>query len=503
MSASGGVSVQKRLSDQRARLLALDYHDPFTAESLALVERLFEDLVTTTESYEDLQQREDQTAADLALSRAQLFPLKKENARLLRDNNLLHLKVIKAAEDASGAERSSLLLEKRAEAEREESRCLGAQKDLRISELEAQQVDQLRTSLAGALDGAAATQEDLAGGGAGRATARRRSRVQGLNGLDREMEVSSPMLPLSSREGGGRGGVRSSSGRRREDDGGMGMGPEDEQRLSDVVETLRARLEEASQSLSGMEEERARLEKQVESREEEITRLGRQTGSDTNIEKVTLAHAYEANQRIVDQLNDQVDFLNRQLANREAQLAEAREETSKRGKAEPMTTPAELEVTRLQTLARTLEKDNARLSRRTAELETTASANSSGKGEGEEDGWEVVGEGEHDRARLEETLAETKQDLDKAAAAASEATADAETLRQRVASVQGEVARLQGEAETRTESLERLSREREELLERLKTSANDLESAEGEAASGVARERKAERQRGEEARRSR
>lgn len=50
-------SVQKRISDQRARLLALDYHDPFTAESLALVERLFEDLVTTTESYEDLQQR--------------------------------------------------------------------------------------------------------------------------------------------------------------------------------------------------------------------------------------------------------------------------------------------------------------------------------------------------------------------------------------------------------------------------------------------------------------
>ena len=35
----------------------MDYHEPFTAESLSLVERLFEDLVTTTESYEDLQQR--------------------------------------------------------------------------------------------------------------------------------------------------------------------------------------------------------------------------------------------------------------------------------------------------------------------------------------------------------------------------------------------------------------------------------------------------------------
>ncbi|CAM9820677.1 unnamed protein product, partial [Sphacelaria rigidula] len=88
-------SVQKRLSDQRAKLLALEYHDPFTKESLALVERLFADLVTTTESYEDLTQREEQTAGELALSRAQLFPLKKENARLVRDNNLLHLKVSK------------------------------------------------------------------------------------------------------------------------------------------------------------------------------------------------------------------------------------------------------------------------------------------------------------------------------------------------------------------------------------------------------------------------
>jgi len=39
---------------------------------------------------------------------------------------------------------------------------------------------------------------------------------------------------------------------------------------------------------------------------------------------VTLAHAYESNQRIVEQLNDQVDFLNRQLADREARLSEVR-----------------------------------------------------------------------------------------------------------------------------------------------------------------------------------
>lgn len=56
-AAGGRGSLQKRFSDQRAKLLELEYHDPFTTESLCLVERLFADLVTTTESYEDLTQR--------------------------------------------------------------------------------------------------------------------------------------------------------------------------------------------------------------------------------------------------------------------------------------------------------------------------------------------------------------------------------------------------------------------------------------------------------------
>lgn len=46
-------------------------------------------------------------------------------------------------------------------------------------------VDQLQTSLAGALDNAAATQQELDGEDAGRPTQRRRSAVQGLNGLER------------------------------------------------------------------------------------------------------------------------------------------------------------------------------------------------------------------------------------------------------------------------------------------------------------------------------
>lgn len=52
------------------------------------------------------------------------------------------------------------------------------------------------------------------------------------------------------------------------------------------MEALRARLEQASESMEGLVEEKARLEKQVEAREEEITRLGKELGADLHVEKV-------------------------------------------------------------------------------------------------------------------------------------------------------------------------------------------------------------------------
>lgn len=52
------------------------------------------------------------------------------------------------------------------------------------------------------------------------------------------------------------------------------------------METLREKLEKASASMSGMEQQRAQLQEQVEAREEEIERLGKQIGSGSNLEKV-------------------------------------------------------------------------------------------------------------------------------------------------------------------------------------------------------------------------
>lgn len=58
----------RRLHTIRNKLLVLDYREPLSVDSLDLVEHLFGDLVTTSESFERLQQREDRLSHDLALA---------------------------------------------------------------------------------------------------------------------------------------------------------------------------------------------------------------------------------------------------------------------------------------------------------------------------------------------------------------------------------------------------------------------------------------------------
>lgn len=58
----------RRLHTVRTRLLAMDYNEPLGVESMDLVERMLMDLITTSESYEKIQQQEDRLSQDLALA---------------------------------------------------------------------------------------------------------------------------------------------------------------------------------------------------------------------------------------------------------------------------------------------------------------------------------------------------------------------------------------------------------------------------------------------------
>ena len=79
-----------RVASLRSKLRAFDYQEPLGVDSLDLVERLFRDLVSTTEVYQQLHEQEDRLTQELALAQAQLFPLRKDNSRLTRENNELH-----------------------------------------------------------------------------------------------------------------------------------------------------------------------------------------------------------------------------------------------------------------------------------------------------------------------------------------------------------------------------------------------------------------------------
>lgn len=117
-----------------------------------------------------------------------------------------------------------------------------------------------------------------------------------------------------------------------------------------IIKTLRAQLDAANKAFATKEEECRRLNSAVAAREQEIARssklitggaagagTGTRTGSDSKsgggggfvpgaMLAGNMADQYVAadiaNKRIIDQLNSQVDFLNNELAKREAQLVE-------------------------------------------------------------------------------------------------------------------------------------------------------------------------------------
>lgn len=79
----------------RQRLSNLGYQaQTFSMDSADLVDQLLLDLTSTTESYETLKLKDTKLSQDLALAQAQLFPLRKENARLARENyQVLHITI--------------------------------------------------------------------------------------------------------------------------------------------------------------------------------------------------------------------------------------------------------------------------------------------------------------------------------------------------------------------------------------------------------------------------
>lgn len=92
-----------RLASLKARLAELRYNQPLGLESAPLVERLLDDLVQSQHQQAELASLTDKRGDELGVAEQHVLPVRKENTRLVRENNELHMQLIADAEAAAKA----------------------------------------------------------------------------------------------------------------------------------------------------------------------------------------------------------------------------------------------------------------------------------------------------------------------------------------------------------------------------------------------------------------
>ena len=117
------------------KLRKLNYNYPVGIESTQLVDKILTQLISTTEGYQKLSNKFTSIKADLEAEKKNCLPLRNENMKLVKENNDLHLEMIKMREDF---ERKEITLKNsisKLDKEKQETRFLLKQKDTHINNL--------------------------------------------------------------------------------------------------------------------------------------------------------------------------------------------------------------------------------------------------------------------------------------------------------------------------------------------------------------------------------
>ncbi|KAK3289417.1 hypothetical protein CYMTET_3154 [Cymbomonas tetramitiformis] len=306
---------EARLAQLRRKLESLNYGDTFDLSSVPLIQKLLDDLVHTTESYRALKLRNSSSSHELETYKAKLDVLYQDNARLLKENNALHLQLIKDAEGGDSKERRSSLTVKKLEDEIAELKFWKKQAIDRYLSLETSH-DDLKKRL-----------EELVEEGRGRHPSgfqppdirlvdahvapgfNSKARVD----LSAVMEAADPHATPERRAAAPAGSAH-------------------QQRSTDLVHASELRTAAAERELHTLkaqlleaQEELAQSQHFVSSREDEIARLSSMLEGGRDVERMTLEYRNEANEKTIISLNQQVEFLTLQLSRVESEAAQGRE----------------------------------------------------------------------------------------------------------------------------------------------------------------------------------
>uniref|UniRef100_A0A8C6BIM7 Centrosomal protein 135 n=1 Tax=Monodon monoceros TaxID=40151 RepID=A0A8C6BIM7_MONMO len=297
------TAAERKYINIRKRLDQLGYRQTLTVECLPLVEKLFSDLVHTTESLRKSKLSAVKAEKESANFDFVLEPYKLENARLSKENNELYLELMKLREQSGQHIKELKTTLKKCARETADLKFLNNQyiHKLKLLEKESkaknEKIQQLQEKNLQAIV--------QTPGGKKRSIAFRRQRMQ----IDEPVppsEVSSYPVPQP-----------------------------DDPYIADLLQVADNRIQELQQEVYQLQEKLAVMEsglrdynKQIELREREIERLSVALDGGRSPDILSLETKNKANEKLIAHLNIQVDFLqqaNKDLEKHIQELMETKE----------------------------------------------------------------------------------------------------------------------------------------------------------------------------------
>ncbi|XP_006868136.1 PREDICTED: centrosomal protein of 135 kDa [Chrysochloris asiatica] len=297
------TAAERKYVNIRKRLDQLGYRQTLTVECLPLVEKLFSDLVHTTESLRKSKLSAVKAEKESANFDFVLEPYKVENAKLCRENNDLYLELMKLREQSDQQIKELKVALKKCARETGDLKFLNNQyiHKLKLLEKESKAKDE-KIQLLQEKNLHAVVQTP---GGKKRNIAFRRQRMQ----------IDEPVPPS--------------------DVTSYPVPQPDDPYIADLLQVADNRIQELHQEVCQLQEKLAVMEngvkdynKQIELREQEIERLSMALDGGRCSDILTLESRNKTNERLIAHLNIQVDFLqqaNKDLEKHIQELMESKE----------------------------------------------------------------------------------------------------------------------------------------------------------------------------------
>ncbi|RMX44908.1 hypothetical protein pdam_00012554 [Pocillopora damicornis] len=331
--------TERKFTTLRKRLDQLGYRQALGIESVPLVEKLFSDLVHTTESLKNVKLQLGKQEKERTVYEDNVEPYRSDNAKLVKENNELHLQLIKLREETDQVIRDLKTSVRKLEHENADLKFLNTQYVHKVKALEKEnksKTERIQDLQEKNLHAVVETP-----GGRRKQIPLRRQR------MDIESMVS-PARDLNDKA----------------DD-------VHDPYVADLLNVADTRIEDLQVQVSQLQDEKSSTErrnkslrKQVESRDKEIERLNQLLDGGRPVDAVLRESKKDSSERVVAHLNVQVDYLQQANHDLEKQLKDTVDQkveaTRRANELEATNADLLLELKDLNRLSRQVEHDKER-----------------------------------------------------------------------------------------------------------------------------------------------